>query len=96
MIKISFFFSFLIFLFFQGCAPVYNNNKQTKATGQEKLSLNFADVDTSVQFHEAEIATAETFKELDSFQQDHSLKSRSVSSGDRFQNVINQYKRGKE
>ncbi len=96
MIRSSFFFSFLIFLFFQGCATVYNNNKQTKATGQEKLSLTYADVDTSSQLHEAEIAAAETFKDLDNFQQDHSMKSGSASSSDRFQNIINQYKRSKE
>lgn len=96
MVKTSFFFSFLIFLFFQGCSPVYNTVNRPKVSGQEKLSISYSDIDTSVQFHEAERAAEDTFADLSHYKEDHFQKPGMTTATSRFDNIINQYKRSKE
>ncbi|MDD4969880.1 MAG: hypothetical protein PHT07_10675 [Paludibacter sp.] len=94
--KKTYFFSFMIFLFFQGCATVYNTDTHLKASVHENKQLAYSDLDMSRHFHDAEMAADETFKDLDHYMEDQLHKSSSMTSANRFQNIVNQYKRSKE
>ena len=89
------FFSFLIFLFFQGCATVYNNGSFPAMKTIDTKNVKQAPINTSADYTEASQKAEATFKDLD-LVVDENTRNASSSKGDIFKVIVNQYKRSKE
>lgn len=89
------FFSFLIFLLFQGCSTVYNNGSLPTMKSVNRDDVKQASINTKADFAEASQKTEATFKDIDLLV-DENTRNASSTKGDIFKVIVNQYKRSKE